>query len=313
MRPCLFLVYAREENVLELVRTAADAGVTEFYISIDAPRTRVIKELQESLKNGLNSFFQEKNLVANYWERSSNLGAGASMIASLDWVFKFEESVVIFDDDLKIEASFFSFMDYGLNLMSENKNILSVCGTNPFENISKGRLSKASYPISWGWATNRDTWQVMRNMIFSSNYSRFITKNLKLEAFWRIGKSRALAGKVEAWDIPLAAQMHNSNYITLIPGNNLVKNIGFDENATHTSRNVWPLNLEISRNSNLNFQRVEVQDLINLNANFEREIFNIRLLSIVSYFSYRFLDLFRFRQPYQSLLSRVEIERSPSK
>jgi hypothetical protein len=134
-----------------------------------------------------------------------------------------------------------------------------------------------------------------------------------LEAFWRIGKSRALAGKVEAWDIPLAAQMHNSNYITLIPGNNLVKNSGFDENATHTSRNVWPLNLEISRNSNLNFQRIEVQDLINLNANFEREIFNIRLLSIVSYFSYRFLDLFRFRQPYQSLLSRVEIERSPSK
>jgi hypothetical protein len=137
--------------------------------------------------------------------------------------------------------------------------------------------------------------------------------SLDKDLYWRVGKERALTGRVEAWDIPLASEMYKTSFYTLIPPSNLVCNIGFDKHAAHTSEGIWPLNLVIADYSVPEKCKLEPMLLVDLGQEFEKKIFKIRIHHIISWVLHKALDGFRFRSDTTALLDRVQMEGFPPK
>jgi hypothetical protein len=309
----LIIAYGRKDNVLRLVEEVIGCGVTHIYISIDGPRNERVKGIQRDLCAELEHIKRKFSGELVVWQREFNMGSGASVIASLDWVFSREEELCILEDDLIIDNEFFNFIEFGLRSMSHgDSNLKIVTGTNPFEEVTNGRLGKLNYPVSWGWATNRSNWLQLRALIFTRTPMRASVQRLSTRLYWETGKRRALLGQIEAWDVPLACEMNKTNFYTLIPPSNLVRNIGFDEFASHTGMDHWPLDMEISEIPNLDLLDTDGYNLVNLNENFEKEIFRIRTRHSYTWVVNRVIDRFRFGRKSMGLFDRTQIEGAPA-
>ena len=309
---CLIISYARKDNVLQLVNKVIDSGALEIYISIDGPRNQSVKDIQSVLKLKLDEKQADFLGRIHIWQRKSNMGSGASVIASLDWVFASEEEAVILEDDLEISGEFYGFMKFGLKEMKNHENLKIVTGTNPFEDVTKNQLGKLSYPVSWGWATNRNNWQELRTLVFEGTTAKSTPIQSNKDLYWRIGRKRSLLGQIEAWDIPLASEMYKTPFYTLIPSINLVRNIGFDQYAEHTNEKIWPLNIPISKNSqDLKF-KLDSNQLVDLNGHFEKYIFRIRKHHMLSWILHKTTDRYRFKSNPIVLLERTQLEDYPS-
>lgn len=312
MKPsALVISYARRDNTLRLVEQLILVGIEKIYVSVDGPRNRNVSELQVQLNSELKRLKDNFSGEILIWQRKLNLGSGASVIASLDWVFKCEESCVILEDDLIVTNDFFSFVNYGLRIMKNQKNLKIVTGTNPFDDVTLGRLGKINYPVSWGWATNRDNWAKIRDLIFNGAPSKSAMSGSRRRQYWKVGRKRALLGQIEAWDVPLASEMYKTDYYTLIPPTNLVCNIGFDQYAAHTSESVWPLNLKIGNLSEESLGDYDESLLIDLNDEFEKKIFMIRRRHKYTWIVNSALDNFRYRKTTMPLSERIKIEKFP--
>lgn len=304
----LIVSYARKDNVMRLVEESINSGVKKIYISIDGPKNDEIREIQSMLKRELETKKESFLGKISIWQRESNMGSAASVISSLDWVFTIEDSIYILEDDLIISSDFFSFMDYGLGAMINHRNLKIVAGTNPFEDVTSGRMGRLSYPVSWGWATTRENWKELKTLIFSeisSNNRKTKTRKIR---YWELGKRRALLGQIEAWDVPLASEMYKTAYFTLIPPANLVRNVGFDRFSTHTSESIWPLDMQMNALPNLESLFLSENELINLDENFETEIFKIRFRHSITGLLQKRSDKYRFKQKTIALLDRTRLE-----
>ena len=94
-------------------------------------------------------------------------------------------------------------------------------------------------PIIWGWATWSDRWKKYRFQIEEIGYINIFRKLNKFYFLKRIMIInyflRATRKKdIDFWDIQLFYMLATNNNQCLIPSVNLVKNIGFDNDATHT-------------------------------------------------------------------------------
>jgi hypothetical protein len=310
---CLIISYARKDNVLQLVEEVFSAGIEKIYISIDGPRNQEIESFQSELKSDLAKLNGLHLSQIQIWQREKNFGSGASVIASLDWVFANEDEVIVLEDDLEVRGQFFNFMKFGLRQMKNHSNLKIVTGTNPFPEITQNRFGKLHYPVAWGWATNRANWLELRKLLFGNFPTKSLHFHLKKDLYWQIGKKRALKGQIEAWDVPLASEMYKTPYYTLLPPSNLVRNIGFDRHAAHTSAAIWPLNLSIADYSVSENSELTPLMFVDLGKEFENKIFKIRSHHIVSWIFHKTIDTYRFKPYVTTLQDRVLMEGYPSK
>jgi hypothetical protein len=309
----IVISYARKDNTLRLVEQLTRVGIERIYVSIDGPKNDQIHQIQNTLYSDLKQKQVNYSGKINIWQRELNMGSGASVIASLDWVFEYEDSCIIIEDDLLVTDELFSFLDFGLREMKNLKNLKMVTGTNPFEDVTCGDLGKVNYPVSWGWATNQENWKALRELIFNGAPKPATTLEFRKTQFWKVGRKRALSGQIEAWDVPLASEMYKTNFYTLIPPVNLVSNLGFDQFATHTSESIWPLNLPTNKLGDLTTLDYEEKHLVNLNQEFEGRIFKIRNRHNFTWIINLFVDKFRFKKITVPLIQRCELETFPNR
>lgn len=99
-------------------------------------------------------------------------------------------------------------------------------------------------PHSWGWATWRRVWnQYDVNMLDfddfkNNNKIEKIWSKKNIQKYWIYIFQEAKNQKImNTWDYQLCFLCFNKNLFNIIPNKNLVKNIGFGENATHTLKN----------------------------------------------------------------------------
>lgn len=309
----LIVSYARTNNTLQLIQSAINSGASRIYVSIDGPRNHEIERAQTL------TLMRIRELQLNFsgqifvWHRKTNMKSGASVIASLDWVFSREIEAVVIEDDLEVDKEFFEFMDFGLQSMKSHPRLLMVTGSNPFAKLTKADFAFVNFPVSWGWATNQKNWRIMRELIFQETSSTLNFRRLAKDCYWKIGKKRALLGRIDAWDVPLASEMYKTDYLTLIPPLNLVTNVGFDVHASHTTEKIWPLGLSRGRLPS-NFG-APLSGTIgdNLNKDFERKIYRIRSYHIISWILHLLIDKFRFQEAVRPLQSTVRQEEFPNR
>jgi hypothetical protein len=241
--PALIITYVRPEGVHRLLEISHLVGLRRVYIAIDGPRDSDASRKQSEILRVIENFQRSHILEIRVWHRSQNLGAAVSVISAIDWLFKYEGSGFILEDDLIPSTDFFSFAAQALAKYEDDESVWMISGSRMIPTIKGQRESDWScYPMIWGWATWAARWRTMRETFMQEDPKqgkKFFNARYN---FWSIGSRRAKSGLIDAWDLPLAFAQWSRLKFSAIPPVNLVTNVGFDSDATHTSGDVFPLN-----------------------------------------------------------------------
>lgn len=311
--PVLICAYSRDNEFFNVLNSTLQAGCPRIYINIDGTDNIDISVSQKAMIE-----YVEKSRIqfpkAEIYLRQSrfNLGAAVSIISSLDWFFSMEPFGLIVEDDLQFDSSLFDFISWGQSEFESNSDIWIISGSNFFSDHEglRGKVHFPSYPVTWGWATWRDKWALMRQEIASTKKSPSILAFNPVANFWKVGAFRASSGVIDAWDIPLAEAMRRLEKFSVVPPVNLVRNIGFSRLASNTKIQIYPLDLPVLSITNFlpfeDFQGKSISSDPRVNRLYEKKIYGISLRNSLSSFLSKF-DSIRLRK-YSNIKLIVRLE-----
>lgn len=171
-----------------------------------------------------------------------NLGCGLRISSGLDEVFADEEESIIIEDDCLPELTFFRFCDELLQYHRDNEQIAAVSG----DNFQKGAVRTSNsyyysrYPHCWGWATWRRAWKSYDHSMRewpsanSSGWLKTVIQDPREQRYWTSAFDRTYRDKIDTWDYRWTLACWRMERLTVLPNTNLVANIGFAGEGTHT-------------------------------------------------------------------------------
>jgi hypothetical protein len=245
--PILFIIFNRPEQTKKVFAALKKIKPNKLYIAADGPRTGNIEDLEKcKLARSvidlidwpcqINTLFQDKNL-----------GCGHGPAQAISWLFENEEQGIILEDDCLPDSSFFFFCEELLEKYRYDTRIMHIAGTN--HNPSFIRDKDYSYFFSqvghiWGWATWKRAWnlyditmnhfqEIYRKDYFKDLYPNYLIRKYLVRKFTETYAQKTL----DVWDYQWEFTRLINAGITIMPQNNLVHNIGFGADATHTFSN----------------------------------------------------------------------------
>jgi hypothetical protein len=231
--PVLLLIFNRPNQSLQILESIRQQQPTQLFIAADGPREHktgeagLCEETRNTILQGIDWPCEIKTLF-----RDTNLGCGKAVSGALDWFFSHVEEGIILEDDCLPDPTFFSFCSMMLDRYRTHENILHVGGSNYQMGIHRGDASYyfSQYAHIWGWATWRRAWQHYDFTLLKYQHTpregfnqRFI---MDLEGIY--------AQKIDTWDIQWFMSVLFCKGLAITPNTNLVRNIGYGKEATHT-------------------------------------------------------------------------------
>jgi hypothetical protein len=238
--PVLLIVFNREETTRKILETLNQIKPIKLYIACDGPRKDVQNEHEQisSVRKLVSK--TTWNCEVKTLFQDENLGCKKGVVTAINWFFSHETKGIILEDDCLPNIDFFIFCQQMLNQYEFNENIYSISGNN-FQKLnfySSYYFSK--YLHIWGWATWKRAWVVNdENIKFwpkwkkSIEWKNFFSSNLE-KKYWENLFDKAYNNEIDTWDYSWIASVWYHNGISITPKSNLVTNIGFGLNATHT-------------------------------------------------------------------------------
>jgi hypothetical protein len=177
-------------------------------------------------------------VLTNY--SSDNMGCRRRVASGLDWVFHNVEEAIILEDDCLPDPTFFHFCEELLVRYHDEKRVLQVSGSNFLFSRCEIRDSYyfSRYPQCWGWATWRRAWQHydVDMRAWKVNRERYLAQftDPKERAFWATSWDNTYSGALDTWDSQWMLVYLETSGLSIVPKANLVTNMGFGADATHT-------------------------------------------------------------------------------
>lgn len=244
--PILFLVFNRPNLTREVFQAIRNAQPARLYIAADGPRSH--KPMDAELCQEVRSFVTQVDWPCQVKTlfQEENLGCKKAVFHAISWFFDNEEEGIILEDDCVPSKSFFYFCQDNLSKYRLTPEIGIVCGS--YYHFDKFTHSESVYftvnPYIWGWATWRRVWKEFD--VNMSNFSlqearlmvqkNYITKSA--QQYWLSSFRNTAEGKVDTWDYPFTWHLLSHNCLHVSPTKNLISNIGYGEDATHTREKV---------------------------------------------------------------------------
>lgn len=179
------------------------------------------------------------NLLTNYSE--TNMGCGRRVSSGIDWVFRNATEAIILEDDCLPDPAFFRFCAELLQRYREDKRVMHVSGSNLLfgRRYTERSYHFSHYPVCWGWATWRRAWQLydFEMAEWKGNRQRYLERFVheRERAFWESNLDSIRDGRVDTWDYQWSLACLTRGGFSITPAVNLVSNIGFGPDATHTT------------------------------------------------------------------------------
>ena len=243
--PILFLIFNRPNETREVLNVLKIIKPNFLYVACDGPRENIatdadnVNKTREILKD-INWDCELKTLF-----REVNLGCKKAVSEGIDWFFKNVEKGIILEDDCIPSCSFFNYCSDLLNIYRDDTRIMHISGLNFLSGPVRLTASDESYHFSkyaavWGWATWRRAWRLYDVDIISwpkvrdeNLHFNFSFNNSEIES-WKDKFDKVYKKQIDTWDYQWSYCIFMNNGLCITPNTNLISNIGFNENATHT-------------------------------------------------------------------------------
>ena len=172
-----------------------------------------------------------------------NYGCGPGPQAGITWFFENVEQGIIMEDDCLPHPDFFGYCEELLNNYKDDERVQFINSTLYHDRWKcKGSYGFSHYMVTGAWAAWRSTWQGFDLDLLDLNAWKFrrqvlrLTKN-RAEANWWYFKVKEIQqdkSKKSYWDYQMQIHLFKNNALTIHPKVNLISNIGFDAEGTHT-------------------------------------------------------------------------------
>lgn len=240
--PVLFILFNRPKHAQLVLERLKLIKPTRLFVSVDGPRAKVdadIKGVEECLAL-LDTIDWQCTVIKLINEK--NLGCKIAVSQAITWFFSQVEAGIILEDDCLPDPTFFDYCRTLLHKYAHNSNIMHIGGCNLYEGL---RWSEDSYfftniPHIWGWATWSRAWEkynvdIPEYPLFAqSGIIDTITLDVGSRRFWKKSFNAVYEGKIDTWDYQWVFTIWLHKGFCITPNQNLVSNIGFDQDATHT-------------------------------------------------------------------------------
>lgn len=256
--PVAFLVFNRPETTRRVFAAIQAAQPARLLVIADGPRpghptdSRNCEEVRSIVSNVTWPCQIETNFAAE------NLGCRPRVISGLEWVFSLVEEAIILEDDCLPDPSFFPFCAELLARYRDDARIAMIAGTNPID----GEYSlPSSYYFSrishiWGWATWRSAWarydqylEAWPELKASNLLAQIFDDKVTVRYFSAIFDAMHAGTGPNTWDYQWFYTNLFQNSLAIVPKKNLVTNIGFGPDSTHTTSNKYELSFPSSNMS----------------------------------------------------------------
>lgn len=238
--PVLLLVFNRPDTTVKVFNSIRQVKPPRLYIASDGPRLGIEGEIDlvESVREIVQNVDWECEV--NTLFRDVNLGCKYSVSNAINWFFTNEEQGIILEDDCLPNISFFYYCEELLNKYKDVNEVFMISGENSaFELFEfKGDYMFSKYANIWGWASWARVWEKYNVNIESWPENRKKIKhmfsNKSVMRFWLNTFDLTFKEQLNTWDYQLCYLLLLNSGKCIIPKTNMISNIGFGPNATHT-------------------------------------------------------------------------------
>lgn len=241
----LFLVFNRPDLTSRVFEQIRAAQPPRLYVAADGPRKGrpgepAICHKVRGIATAVDWPCEVSTLL-----RDENLGCKWAVSGGIDWFFENEEEGVILEDDCLPDPSFFKFCDELLARFRNDSRVMAIGGANVTSDAYPSMYSYffSRYCLMWGWATWRRAWRLndvaMKKWpeLRNAGWLRTLgNRRVVFERSWRRTFDHSFDGTIDTWDFQWMFSSWLHGGYSLLPSVNLVRNLGFGDDATHTLR-----------------------------------------------------------------------------
>jgi len=249
--PILITAFNRPDHTQQVFDVIRKVKPKYLFVSIDGGRS-----IEENEK-----ITQTKKIFENIdWNcefktlyLTENVGCKLGVSGGIDWFFDHIEYGIILEDDCVPSTDFLFLTEILLEKYKNQNDIFMIGGHNMLSHITKQEQNSyffTPFPFIWGWATWKRAW-IQRDLDIT-NFESFIQSN-KMDSLKINNASKKYLinkfvnvrnGKIDSWAYGWFYTMLKNQAYSITFKTNLIVNIGFGEESTHTKTWDYSMKLE---------------------------------------------------------------------
>jgi hypothetical protein len=240
--PVIFIIFNRPETTRQAFEAIRAAKPGQLLVIADGPPSDRPGEAEKcaATRAIIDGVDWECEVKTNFSE--ANMGCRLRVSSGITWAFGLVEKAIILEDDCVPSASFFHYCDELLDLYENDERVMMVSGDNHL--FGQGEMANSyyfsRYPHVWGWATWRRAWakydlsmahwpEIRDRKLFD----QYLPKRGE-RYHWNSAFQSVYEGHIDTWDYQWVYSIWANSGLSIAPSRNLVRNIGFHAEATHT-------------------------------------------------------------------------------
>ncbi len=247
--PVLLTIFNRPDKTKAVIENLRKIKPKRLYIAADGPRPDRPEEVDRcrQARETATSIDWSCEIKTRFLE--NNIGVDPAVSSAIDWFFQNVEYGIILEDDCIVHPHFFDFCGELLVRYSDDERMMQISSLSPYDSRQYPydyHFSQVFRP-SGGWSTWRRAWKHYTSdvncygneeamailKVYNSNYHMCRWKYNRLIAY----KNGSLKKQFWSfWDVQWIMACSAQNGLNIVPEKNLMINIGFDEESTHTKK-----------------------------------------------------------------------------
>ncbi len=249
--PILLIVFNRPDHVRRVLSVIREQHPKALYVFQDGAREEMPedKEKCRKVRDVVSEVVDwECDLHTLYADR--NYGCGAGPMTGISWFFGQVDEGIVMEDDCLPHPDFFGYCEELLERYREVPQVRFINSTLYDNRWScEASYGFSHYMVTGAWAGWKRTWQGFDLDLKNLDARQFRRHILQLtgnrrEAGWWYAIVREIQQderKKSYWDYQMQIRLFRDSALTIHPKVNLISNIGFDAEGTHTLDNAGAL------------------------------------------------------------------------
>jgi len=242
--PVVFIVFNRPDPAKRVFEAIRVARPKKLFVVADGPRQGRAGEAEKcaATRAIADAVDWDCEVVRDFSD--VNLGCGTRVASGISRAFESVDRAIVLEDDCVPSPSFFRYCAELLDRYADDERVMVVSGDNQLFGATEVEDSYyfSRYAHMWGWATWRRAWSLcdLAMGLWSAARSRGLLNQYFHKAseryYWDSLLQYVYDGNIDTWDYQWVFSIWANNGLCAVPKRNLVRNIGFDADATHTKR-----------------------------------------------------------------------------
>lgn len=236
--PIVLIIFSRPDVTRRVFESIARLRPSRLFVIADgarpgrageADRVAAVRAIVESV---------DWPCEVNRAYASENLGCRRRVVSGLNWVFDQVEHAIILEDDCLASPAFFRYCEEMLETYRADPRVFAVSGSNFRRRSEPPGHYLSNFALMWGWATWRDRWRqyVPEPTDHTAIVRRMWWRRPLAWAYWsKIYRMLDRRKTSSIWDYQWILTLWRQRALACRPTVNLVENIGFGVDATHTT------------------------------------------------------------------------------